>query len=251
MSPAEAEIARLYRRVRDEPRSTAFVGLGDALRRAGRHGEGLRVLREGFRVHPDHPAARVVLARIHLEMGNRALAAEVLGDVVRTDPENLAAASLLARLYVEDGRPQDARPLVERLRQANHPDAALRDLAAALAPVEEDPGLPRSDDPFDRPEVAARLARAGHYHRAWALWSRLAAANPGSALARDHVAALEKSLGGLGDAPDERPLPAAGRRMLPGVAELVEALLDDQRDRPAPSGKHPAARWGRVLWRAS
>lgn len=249
MSPGEAEIARLYRRVREEPRSTAFVGLADSLRRAGRLGEGLKVLREGFRTHPEHSAARVVLARIHLEMGKPALAAEVLADVVRADPENLAGAAMLARLYVDEGRVAEARPLVERLRHANHPDAATRELAAVLAPPPPDPTVPRSDDPFDRPELAARFAREGQYARAWALWSRVDAASPGSAVARDKLAALERSLSGLGDAPGEEPVGAAPRRMLPGVADVVAALLDDVADRPPPKGGSAVARWGRKVWR--
>ncbi len=244
--PDEAEIERLYRRVREEPRSTAFVGLGDALRRAGRLSEGLQVLREGFRVHPDHPAARVVLARIHLEMGNRPLATEVLEEVVRGDAENLAAASLLARIYVDDGRPMDARPLIERLRLGDHPDAAHRDFASPGAGA--DGGDPRSADPFDLPSLADRLARAGHYRRAWGIWERLAAANPGSATARERLAALERTLAGLPDALDSAPV-AAARRALPGLEHAHHALLDDTRDRPAPAGHHPVARWGRIVWR--
>lgn len=249
MTPGEAELARLYRRVREEPRSTAFVGLADTLRQAGRYAEGLKVLREGFRAHPDHPAARVVLARIHLEMGNRALAAEVLTDVTQADPDNLAATALLARLHVEDGNLVEARPLVERLRQADHPEANLRELAVALAPAPSD-AAPRAEDPFDRPALAARFARAGHYQRAWAVWSRLDRAAPGDPTTRERLAALERSLAGLADAEGEPPLDAP-RRALPGLGDVLAALADDVKDRPPPRGRHPVARWGRKVWRGA
>jgi cytochrome c-type biogenesis protein CcmH/NrfG len=253
MSAVEAEIARLGRRVRDEPRSTAFVALADALRRAGRHAEGLQALREGFRVHPDHPPARVVLARIHLEMGHRALAIEVLGDVLEGDPENLAATSLLARLYVEEGRGADARPLVERLRIAGHPDAALREHAVAAARVSP---LLRGPDPFDHPALATRFARAGHYPRAWALWRRLGAALPASAdpqdllAVREQMGALERCIEGGGDAEGEPPLDATRpRRPLPGRAEACAALCEDPGPPPRTRRGHPVARYARHFWR--
>jgi len=191
-SAAEADIARLSRRLRDEPRSTVFVALADALRRSGRFGEGLQVLREGFRVHPDHPPARVVLGRIHLEMGNRSLAAEVLEDVVAADPENLAAAALLARLFVEGGRFAEAHPLIERLAMANHPDASLR---AQLPPVGERGETPavRGSDPFDHPGLADRFVRAGHPNRAVALLRRLAAVDPASLTVREALAAVART----------------------------------------------------------
>jgi cytochrome c-type biogenesis protein CcmH/NrfG len=228
-SAAEADIARLSRRLRDEPRSTVFVALADALRRGGRFGEGLQVLREGFRVHPDHAPARVVLGRIHLEMGNRPLAAEVLQDVVAGDPENLAAASLLARLFVEDGRMVEARPLIERLEMANHPDAALR---AHLPPTGERVEAPsaRGGDPFDHPRLADRFARAGYPERAVALWRRLASVDPDSSTAREALAAVARTPLAARSPPEDVTLDAAG---------------------PAPTaGPAPLLRYARHFWRA-
>ena len=244
---AEAEIARLARRVRDEPRSTAFVALADALRRDGRFGEGLQVLREGFRVHPDHPPARVVLGRIHLEMGNRPLASEVLAEVVQSEPENLAATSLLARILVEDGRVAEARPLIDRMRMANVPDATLRELVRASESSDEPP--PRGADPFDHPSVADRFVRAGHYHRALALWRRLATHHPTSATVRAHLHALERAMGGMGDVSGEAP---SSGPSLPGLGEAFAALVEDG-ERPgavAPRGRHRLARYARPFWRS-
>lgn len=238
MNQIEVEIARLYRRVREEPRSTAFVGLADALRRAGRPGDGLQVLREGFRVHPDHPAARVVLARIHLELGNRPLATDVLVEVARNDAENLAAAALLARILVDEGRLVEARPFVERLRDANHPDAKLRELAAAL--VQPEPPRSRSEDPFDRPAIAGRMAARGHYGRASAILTRAGAE-------REALSAMERALAGMGNVEGEGFL-VEERRPLPGLKEAMAALLEDTRDWPPPSGPGPVRRWARRVW---
>jgi tetratricopeptide (TPR) repeat protein len=248
MTPGEAEIARLGRRVRDDPRSTAFVALADALRRAGRPGDALQALREGFRVHPDHVAARVVLARVHVDMGHRPLAIEVLADVVQSDPENLAAASLLARLYQEDGRAAEAKPLFERLRLAGHPDAAL-----ALAPpsAEAAPGPPpRGADPFDHPRLAERFVAAGHYDRAGRIWRRLLAQHPDAVVPRERLAALERAAAGLGDVDGEPvfSLPTE-RRPLPGRTEAFAAFCDAD-DAPLRTRRRSAlARYARGFWR--
>ena len=203
------EIARLSRRVRDDPRSTAFVGLADALRRAGRLPDALQALRTGFRAHPDHPAGRVVLARVHVEAGQAPLAMDVLAEVVRGHPENLGATSLLARLYVDAGRGAEAAPLVERLRVAGHPDAPR---AVGTEAPHVEPDL-RCEDPFDHPGLALRFARAGHYARAKALWLRIAARHPAAAAPPAHLAELDRALACLADTagepalPDVHPLP--------------------------------------------
>ncbi len=211
MSALDAEIARLSRRVRDDPRSTAFVGLAEALRRARRLTEALQTLRAGFRVHPDHPAGRVVLARVHVDAGQAALATDVLRDVLRGHPENIGATSLLARLYLEAGRRADAEPLLKCLRLAGHPDAAL--VAGSAAPPIE-PDL-RCADPFDHPGLAQRFARAGHYARAQALWRRIAACHPDAAAPRARLAELDRALAGLSE--------VAGR------ADTVQTLGDAER----------------------
>lgn len=244
MSALDAEIARLTRRVRTEGRSTAFVALADALRRADRHAEALQVLREGFRGFPDHGPARVVLARVHLDMGNRGLAEEVLEDVIRLAPENLAAVSTLARLRIDDGRFKDAAPLVARLRAAapDDPAVATFDLAPRVAS-----GRPRTSDPFDAPALADRWARLGRYDRALAMWRRLAAAAPDDPEARERVGELERAMAGLGDAPGEPPLAEEGRRALPGLTDALDALVDEvERPRAVP----PRLRaWSHLFWR--
>lgn len=245
MAALDDEIARLTRRLRAEPRSTVFVGLADALRRAGRHPEALQALREGFRAFPDHGPARVVLARVHLDAGRRDLAEQVLDEVCRHGGENLMALSLLARLRLEDGRAKEALPLVERLRALAPDDPAVA-LADRAAPP---PAVPRSEDPFDAPALAASFARRGHYDRAAALWRRLDAAHPGDPTVRDALRALDRSLAGQGDAPGEPPLPeGATRRPLPGIEDAVAALGDDV-DAP-PEGAGPVERWARLFWRS-
>lgn len=245
MTPDDGEIARLQRRVREDSRSTAFVALADALRKAGRGPEALQVLREGLRVHPDHPSARVVLARLHVDQGNAPLAIGVLAEVVQSDLENLTALSLLARLYVEAGRLKDARPLIERLRAANHPDADLRELAS-VGVESRAAGPLRASDPFDRPSLAARFVAQGHLGRARRLWARLGAANPGASQVEDELAVLDRMISGEVDTPVVH---------LPGLAGLDAALADDVVPPLPRAQRQPRrariVRWAAPFWRSA
>ncbi|MBM4369126.1 MAG: tetratricopeptide repeat protein, partial [Deltaproteobacteria bacterium] len=134
MEIQEDEIARLRKRLREDPRSLAFVPLAELLRKAGRGGEALSVIRVGLRQRPEHAAARVVLARLHLDAGARALAVSVLEEVVEHDLENLAAGALLAELWVDEGRLREARALIDRLARANPGDTTLAGLMRRANP---------------------------------------------------------------------------------------------------------------------
>jgi tetratricopeptide (TPR) repeat protein len=234
MGRFDEEISSLRRKVRDEPRSTAFVALADLLRRSRRFPDALAALRAGFRYHPDYAPGRVVLARTHLSMGNRALAQQVLEEVAARDPENLAAGALLARLLVEDARWREARPLVERLLMAAPQDPAILALSAALPAARDAGAVPaRGEDPFDRATLAASLARRGHYPRAARMWTRIGA---GGHDTDDRLAELQRAIAGIANVEGEEEGP---RPALPGMAELIRAL--DEGDAPMPT------RWPEAL----
>jgi len=186
------EIERLARRVRDEPRSTVFVALAEALRRAGRHVEGLQVLREGFRHHPDHAPGRVVMARIHLDLGRRAVGMAVLEEVTRSDPANVAAGATLARLLVEEGRLTEAAALVDRLAGNGNTDGSVGEVIELLR-VAHAAGPVRGPDPFDQPALADRMARRGHPRRALSVLRRVLAAHPDNLAIGTRVAELERT----------------------------------------------------------
>ena len=227
MGRFDEEISSLRRKVRDEPRSTAFVALADLLRRSRRFPDALAALRAGFRHHPDYPPGRVVLARTHLSMGNRALAHQVLEEVAARDPENLAAGALLARLLVEDARWREARPLVERLLMVAPQDPAILALSAAIPSIRDSTAEPaRGEDPFDRATVAASLARRGHYPRAARMWGRIGSAAQD---ADDRLAELQRAIAGIAGVEGEADGP---RPALPGVPDLSRALDEDEVARP-------------------
>lgn len=203
--PGSQELDRLARRVRDEPRSTAFVAYAEALRRAGRHVEGLQVLREGFRSHPDHAPGRVVMARIHLDLGRRAVAMAVLEEVTRSDTGNVAAGATLARLLVEEGRLAEAGVVVDRLVAGGGVDGSVGEVIELLR-LAQAAGAVRGPDPFDQPALADRLARRGYPERALAILRRVLAAHPDNLAIGTRVAELERTVAeSPADAPPADP----------------------------------------------
>lgn len=223
MSADDDEIARLQRRVREDPRSPAFVALAEALRRDGRHAEALTALREGARARPDMPPARVVLARIHLDLGHRSTAEEVLADVVRVDPENLAATALLAGLYAEEGRAREAEPLIERLRMSGGQDAALAEIVSRLNARARH--IPHGADPFASPALAERLAGRGIYPAALRIWRDIEAVAPDHAVVRARIEEIERCVAQAGHpvavAPPRRPRAGAAAAVR-AYAERIE-----------------------------
>lgn len=222
------------------------MALADALRKRHRRAEALAVLRGGFRHHPEYVPGRVVLARVHLDAGNRALAIEVLEDAARVDPENLAAGTLLVQLLQQEGRSSDAIPLLRRLRLAFPADRGLDALEQTLAERSNAPRV-ATGDPFDVPWVADYLAAHGRFDGALQAWRRVQRAMPGEAYFAERIVAVERAAAGASPAAS-----ALDRRVPPrGVAEAWEALLAADAGGQPPAG---AARYGalsRAAWRVT
>jgi tetratricopeptide (TPR) repeat protein len=240
--PQDEEIARLRRRLKEDPRSTVFVALAEALRRTGRHAEALSTLRAGLRLHHDHPPARVVLARVHVDLGQRELAVTELEAVAAADTDNVACIGLLARLYLDAGRSREAATLVERLEMAGDPQApALRD-AINGPPLSS---LARTDV-FDAPSLFERWEARGDLERARRGWERLLERNPGHPAVTRRLSLLAaRARGEPIDGADAEP---GARAPLPGQRALEE-LLDAESDAAPPPAVHRHGALARALWR--
>lgn len=230
MGPADDELKSLAERVRTAPRSLAFVPYADLLRRAGRVPEAFQVIRTGLKHHPEHVTALVVLARIHLENGQRALALAVLGDCLRLDPENVAAGSLMVELMLGDGRVDPARILLERLLSSVPGDKELRRLSQLASPppasAHGDP-----DDPFDTLAWAETLVKRGFIGRAARAWGRIAQHHPTD----DGTVLRARELAEKARKAEVMRLPGVELGLATGVS-------------PPPSGESPIAVWARGWW---
>ena len=226
MGVSDEELASLAERVRISPRSLAFVPYADMLRRAGRPHDALQAVRGGLKFFPEHVAALVVLAKIHLESGQRPLAVAVLGDCLRRDPDNVAAGSLMAELLLGDGKLQEARTLLQRLLSSVPGDKDLQRLFSRASPrpaaVHGDP-----QDAFDTQIWAETLAKRGKTRLAAQAWARIAAWHPDDEGARLRA----------------EELAGQARRLIEGNRRSPYAPLGE-----TPSGVHPVEVWARAWW---
>src|SRR5262245_46796796 len=135
-SPAELE--KLRTAFRDNPRSTVFVALAQALVAAGRPDEAVEVSRQGLTTHPDHIEGRLGLARAHIALSRWKEAEGELVKVVKLDRYHQKAFGLLGEVLIHRAnwdvavkalsRAHDLDPLDERV-------SGLLAKARARAPV--------------------------------------------------------------------------------------------------------------------
>jgi len=219
------DLERLGAKVREEPRSLAFVAYAEGLRREGREAEAWEVLREGVRHHPDLSSARVVAARLHVWDGRPGLAADILADVLVADPANDSARQLLVRLLAEQGRLPEARSQANVLAMSGAGDSL--GALPRLPPAEPIPAAP---DPFDSPAVADRFVERSDFLRALATWRRILDAT-GSAAARERLDEVRRVAAGH-FVPRLEALRSRPGPHLPGRREVESALSEEAAERP-------------------
>lgn len=220
------DLERLGAKVREEPRSLAFVAYADALRREGREAEAWDVLREGLRYHPDLSSARVVAARLHVWEGRPQLAADILADVLSVDPANDSARLLLVRLLVEQGRLGEARAHANVLAMSGSGDSL-----GALPRLPPPGPIPAAPDPFDSPRAADWFLERSDFARAAATWRRIVEST-GSPDAVERLDEIRWAAGGHFVARIEA-LPTRSAASLPGRREAELALAEEAAERPA------------------
>ena len=92
-----------------------FLILANGYRKAKRYDEALEVCRAGLESHPDYLSARVALAMILLERGDREEAQSELEIILEASPTNLIARQTLGNLYREDQNLKGAKLQFEEL----------------------------------------------------------------------------------------------------------------------------------------
>ena len=101
-----AEIDQLLSRAELEPRTHTFARLADLHREAGEPERALGVIREGLKDHPYYLDARLLHARVLLELGNEEAARTEFEHILTIDPGNPLACMALGveRTETEAGR---------------------------------------------------------------------------------------------------------------------------------------------------
>jgi tetratricopeptide (TPR) repeat protein len=96
-----AELDKLRTAFRDNPRSTVFVALAQALVASGRAEEAIDISRQGLAIHPDHTEGRLGLARAYAALARWKEAEQELVKVVKLDRYHQKAFCLLGEVLIQ------------------------------------------------------------------------------------------------------------------------------------------------------
>ena len=195
------EIEQLLRRGESEPRTHTFVRLADLYRRAGEHERALSVIRDGLSEHPYYLDARLLHARVLLELGSDEVARIEFEHILTLDPANPLACMALGVERVEpqaggSGGTLSAADWLEELEEAWRSDETdARPAREDSAPGAVPPGG------IETSTLAGLYASQGLFDRAIGVYEQMLARDPDNA---DVIAALAE-MRRRAEAADERP----------------------------------------------
>lgn len=127
-----------------DPSSLVYVELAEALRRAGRRDEALRVVMHGLGRHPQHADGYDCLGRIQADLGQAAQARWAWEKALQIAPEHGGALRGVAFLYYRDGDTRRAADALEHALAVDPGDEAAR---KALETVRGGNGSPAAAAP--------------------------------------------------------------------------------------------------------
>lgn len=146
--PGGSEIDKLYAAFRDNPRSTAFLPLAEALVDAERPQEAIDVLGRGLATHPDSAEGRLVLGRAHIAMHGWKEAQAELVKVVKLDRNHHEGFALLGEVLLRRGDFERALPILQQALNLKPADAkvlAMLRRAREGRPLDPPPPVPSGD----------------------------------------------------------------------------------------------------------
>ncbi|WP_419858476.1 tetratricopeptide repeat protein [Candidatus Palauibacter irciniicola] len=203
------EIEQLLSRAEQEPRTHTFVRLADLYRQAGEHERALGVIRDGLREHPYYLDARLLHARVLLELGRDEVARVEFEHILSLDPANPLACMALGVERVEtrgsDG-PDPADDWLEALEDAWRSDGA----DARPAPAGGQAGAPAvSPKGIETSTLAGLYASQGLFDRAIGVYEQMLSRDPDNADLSAALAAVRRRAEEAGGPPSGRPAAAS------------------------------------------
>lgn len=125
------EITRWSEELARDPSSRVFLQLGDALRRNGQLDVAFKIAQRGVERHPNDPDGHDLLARIAVDRGDLARAAEAWECVLRVESGHVGAMKGLGYVCFQQRRFEDAERYLSLAAQAG----AGSDVTSALETV--------------------------------------------------------------------------------------------------------------------
>lgn len=203
-----AKIEDLRGRLQKQPRSRLFLELARELHEAGQLADAAQVCTEGVAHHPSYLSARVLLGRIHRDMGNLEEARKELETVLERAPDNLLARRLLAEICREqgdlDGALERFRALLAFSSEDEEIRSTIQEIQAERAGAngdtsEEEPGPAAETVPTPEPEdlhlatptLAEIFLQQGLVDKAADVYREILQGDPGNDEARLRLSEIE------------------------------------------------------------
>jgi len=179
-SAISPRISDLARKLQREPGSRVFFELAREHHQSGNLEDAARLCREGLQKHPAYHSARVLLARVLIDMKQFSSAKPELERVMKQAPGNLLARRLLAEALAAENDREGAREILRGLLILNPADEEaeqrLQELSAPTeskaAGLETLPGetashdLPPAEEVSDAAEPDSERTASGFQYQA-------------------------------------------------------------------------------------
>ncbi|QWV92014.1 tetratricopeptide repeat protein [Geomonas oryzisoli] len=127
-----------------------FVALGNACYAKGMAQEARQALETAIELKPDHIQAMKVLSQLYVELGEVALARQVLGQLLTRDPEDMESSMLLSSIASAPASSQASEPEEEVLEEL--------EIIEELEEFVEEPAAEVAASPSQPPAAAAAVA---------------------------------------------------------------------------------------------
>lgn len=254
------ELARLYRRYQESPRSHNFAPLADACRKAGLLQEAVDICQQGLEEHPDYSSGHVVMGKCLYDQGRIEEARHSFERVLDMDRENLVALKFLGTICAEQGDVDSAGGHFKRILVLDPDNREIRDKLDDLDSIGEEEILELTaieDEDFEGDEIALGeesleisdelatmtladiFASQGYRGKAIKIYEEVLGKDPSNPAVREKLEALT----GTRKVDSQAPAETAGTPWddSGGSAPAEEWSVDAPEDEPAVPGEREAA----------
>jgi hypothetical protein len=159
---ADEALRVLFLKFKEDPGSSAFEDLADALLARGHAGEARLVAEHGLQLNPTNANGRVHRAAALLAQGHARMAYVELLRALAIEPTNHRGMRLLGRVYVEAGLPERAAQLLAQRHLHNAAPISRAPSTVDARPLVEPPKKPEVQPPPPPPAPSPKPPAAVH-----------------------------------------------------------------------------------------
>lgn len=148
-------IAKCEKILAADENSQIFAALADAYRKKGDIQKAQEICAKGLDIHPEYASARIVMAKILLELKQYDAAWQELKRAVASAGRTRAVDLLESEILIQKGRRNEARAILEKLYISDPEDESIKSLMDSLSGKKK----PKSSSDITMPSLSLGGAR--------------------------------------------------------------------------------------------